>query len=282
MVVPQPRWQDERVVSVRREPMHAPLRAFESAAHAHAAQVLQSEPVESRWVLPLTPASWAFHLAPTPEAAPMVRPGSGFDAAGWGSIAVPLSLEAADVGARAQYTNVRYPFPLDPPHIPSEDNHVGSYQTTFRIPDAWRGRRLLLQLDGVGAAATIWVDGREVGYTQDWALPAEFDVTAAVAAGAGGGGGGGGEWHTLSVQTLRWCDGSYLEGQDQWWLSGLHRHVRLLSKPAALALLDYACSPRVDTAAAVGALPAPSPPPAPPPTPPPRGAAAWGAGPLRP
>ena len=135
-----PRWQDENIVGERREPMHVPLRAFESAAQAHSAQVLQSAPVESKWILPLTPASWAFHLAPDPHAAPTIQPGDGFDASEWGSIDVPLSMEAADVGAQAQYTNVRYPFPLEPPKIPNEDNHVGSYQTSFTLPDAWRGR----------------------------------------------------------------------------------------------------------------------------------------------
>ena len=129
------RWQDERIVGERREPMHTPLRAYESPEHAHASQVLCEQPTPSRWVLPLTPARWAFRLATSTLAAPPVHPATGFDTAGWGEVEVPASLEAPAVGqGQAQYTNVRYAFKLDPPHIPIEGNHVGCYQTTFELP----------------------------------------------------------------------------------------------------------------------------------------------------
>ena len=87
----------------------------------------------------------------------------------------------------------------------------------------------------------MWLNGREVGYTQDWALPAEFELTGLLAASSSR------RRHVLSVQVLRWCDGCYLEGQDHWWLSGIHRHVRLYSKP-------------VDTAAALASGSTPRPP----------------------
>ena len=126
---------------------------------------------------------------------------------------------------------------------------MGSYQTTFELPDEWRGRRVLLEFDGIGPAATVWLNGREVGYTQDWALPAEFELTGLLAASTGR------RRHVLSVQVLRWCDGCYLEGQDHWWLSGIHRHVRLYSKPSALAICDYsACTTCVATDGASAAL----------------------------
>ena len=142
------------------------------------------------------------------------------------------------------YTNVRYPFPLDPPRVPAATTPVGSYQTGFVVPAAWRGRRVFLQLDGVDSACTVWVDGQEIGYSQDSRLPAEFEITVA----CGGRGGAGevvGGAHVLSVQVLRWCDGSYLEDQDQWWLSGIHRHVRLYSKPRLLSICDYYCTTTV-------------------------------------
>jgi beta-galactosidase len=213
------RWQDERVFGVNREPAHAPLRAYEDVPAAHAAQVLNGDaPPPSRWLKPLTPSAWAFNLARTPASAPRTQLDLGFDTSDWGVLDVPLSLEAAGYG-QAQYTNVRYPFPLQPPHIPEEGNHVGSYQTTFELPNEWRGRRVLLEFDGTGPAATVWLNGREVGYTQDWALPAEFDLTRLLAGSISR------RTHVLSVQVMRWCDGSYLEGQDQWWFSGIHRHV---------------------------------------------------------
>ena len=213
------RWQDEREFGANREPAHVPLRAYEDAEAAHAAQVLNGDaPAASRWLKPLTPSAWAFNLAQTPASAPRIQLDRGFDTSGWGVIDVPLSMEAAGYG-QAQYTNVRYPFPLEPPHIPEEGNHVGSYQTTFELPEEWRGRRVLLEFDGTGPAATVWLNGREVGYTQDWALPAEFDVTHILAGTISR------RTHVLSVVVIRWCDGSYLEGQDQWWLSGIHRHV---------------------------------------------------------
>ena len=271
------RWQDERVFGVNREPTHVPLRAHEDAKAAHAAQVLNGDaPPPSRWLKPLTPSAWAFNLVRTPASAPSTQLDVGFDTSDWGVLDVPLSLEAAGYG-QAQYTNVRYPFPLQPPHIPEEGNHVGSYQTTFELPDEWRGRRVLLEFDGTGPAATVWLNGREVGYTQDWALPAEFDVTRLLAGSISR------RTHVLSVQVMRWCDGSYLEAQDQWWFSGIHRHVcaaassatthergllhparstaapraqvRLYSKPSDLAICDYsACTTSVATDGASAAL----------------------------
>ena len=196
--------------------------------------------------------------------APPVTPGVGFDTAApaWGDIQVPLSWEMAGQGLhhirlqphhiRLQvplswemaghgqpiYTNVRYPFPLDPPRVPAATTPVGSYQTGFVVPAAWRGRRVFLQLDGVDSACTVWVDGQEIGYSQDSRLPAEFEITNACGQRGGAGAVVGGA-HVLSVQVLRWCDGSYLEDQDQWWLSGIHRHVRLYSKPRLLSICDY-------------------------------------------
>ncbi len=240
------RWQNERIVGRNRQPMHTPLHAFASAAQALQRRLHEDSP-PSQWMLPLTPARWAFAFARSVEDAPTIRPGEGFDASTWGEIQVPLSWEMAGHG-QPVYTNVRYPFPLDPPRVPTADNPVGSYQTRFVVPAAWSGRRVYLQLDGVDSACTVWIDGIEVGYSQDSRLPAEFDITDACAGGprrARGGRGVEGA-HVLSVQVLRWCDGSYLEDQDHWWLSGIHRHVRVYSKPSALAIRDYYCATSVN------------------------------------
>ena len=114
-----PFWQDERVVGRNRRPMHVPLHAFESAAQALERR-LQEHSSASQWVMPLTPARWAFHYAACLADAPPVTPGVGFDTAApvWGDIQVPLSWEMAGHG-QPIYTNVRYPFPLDPPRVPA-------------------------------------------------------------------------------------------------------------------------------------------------------------------
>ena len=253
-----PPWCDELVQGQNRQPMHAPLHAYESIANA-LIDGCTAEPPPSRWVLRLTPAQWLFHLAPSPSKAPAPDKGRGFRTLGWGSIAVPCSWQVADYqqGAAAAgtpvidlpiYANYRYPFAGDASSlasfpVPRENNPVGSYQVEFTIPEAWDGRRIFLVLEGAESNATVWIDGRKVGYSQDSRLPAEFDVTSACAGPARGAplaadAKVAGQ-HVLSVQCMRYCDGSYLEDQDHWWLSGLHRHVWLYAKPHRLALVDY-------------------------------------------
>lgn len=235
----QPRWADESCFEINRERMHAPLRAYESREAALGRRLCDELP-KSRWMLPLTPAQWSFALSACPSAAPAVAGPNGFDTSGWGEVHVPRSWEVADVGSKPIYLNHRYPFKVDPPRIPSRDNEVGSYQVRFTVPSSWEGRRAYLVLDGVGSAATVWVDGVEVGYSQDSKLPAEFEVTRLLSPTDGRPPvRAGGLEHVLSVQVLRWCDGSYLEDQDQWWLSGIQRHCYLYSKPCELAIRDF-------------------------------------------
>lgn len=188
----KPRWCDERVSGHKREPMHAPLHAYESLEAALAHGCTATAP-ESKWVLRLTPALWHFHLAASPADAPTPHGETGFDTSEWGAIEVPLSWQlgelegsAAVVHDRPIYTNYRYPFSgkawsLARFPVPREANPVGSYQIAFEVPAAWDGRRVLLVLEGADSNATVWVDGIEVGYMQDSRLPSEFDVTAACA-----------------------------------------------------------------------------------------------------
>lgn len=116
-------------------------------------------------------------------------------------------------------------------------NHVGSYQTELKIPATWGSRRIFLLFEGVSSAFHLWIDGQAVGYSQDSRLPAEFDVTQWCKPGSS---------HTLSLRVYRFCDGSYLEDQDMWWLSGVHRDVILYSKPAAVHIWDVSAKPEVD------------------------------------
>ena len=162
-----------------------------------------------------------------------------FDDSNWGTIRVPLSWEMAGYG-RPVYNNIGYSFdPSNPPVVmkshsynnESDNNATGFYRRNFTISDAWSDKRIFLHFDGVYSAAVVWVDGQYVGYTQGSNTDAEFDITQALQAEDGSIATGEGNDHKLSVRVYRWCDGSYLEGQDMWRLAGIHRDVYLVAKP---------------------------------------------------
>jgi hypothetical protein len=160
----------------------------------------------------------------------------------WDDLAVPSSWEMRGHG-RPIYTNIHFPFKAAPPLIEHSLNHVGSYEKEFRIPKHWFShdgqcrRRIFLCLEGVSSACKVWLDGVFVGYSQDSRLPAEFELTHALLERDSGV--HISHTHTLCVQVFRFCDGSYLEDQDQWWLSGIHRHVYLYAKPHNGFIFDY-------------------------------------------
>ena len=143
-----------------------------------------------------------------------------FDVSGWDDIRVPANWQEFGYG-RPIYTNIRYPFPPDPPHIPHDYNPVGSYRRVFEIPASWDGREVFLHFDGVKSAFYVWVNGCKVGYSQDSMTPAEFNITRCLAPGK----------NILAVEVYRWSDGSYLEDQDMWRFSGIFRRVYLFATP---------------------------------------------------
>jgi len=157
---------------------------------------------------------WDFALFPSPAFLP--EPG---EALAWGSIRVPGVWQLQGHGA-PHYTNVIYPFPVDPPRIPSE-NPVGIYRRTVEVPAGFLKRPLRLRFEGVDSAFWVFVDGKEVGFSKGSRLVHEFDVSPFVK----------GPSFELQVRVVKWSDGSYLEDQDQWWLSGIFRDVWLLSPP---------------------------------------------------
>ncbi|KVV15731.1 glycoside hydrolase family 2 TIM barrel-domain containing protein [Flavobacterium sp. TAB 87] len=142
-----------------------------------------------------------------------------FDASQWKNIEVPSCWEMKGYGTPI-YTNVVYPFTPNPPFIDRE-NPVGSYLKSFQLPENWNEKSLVLHFAGVSSAFYVWVNGKKVGYSQGSRLPAEFDITDFVTKGE----------NTIAVQVFRWSDGSYLEDQDHWRMSGIHREVLLLAQP---------------------------------------------------
>jgi beta-galactosidase/beta-glucuronidase len=206
-------WENPQVVGRNKEPAHAPLVPYPVAEAALAGDRSRSP------YFKLLNGDWEFHWSPNPASAPedFYREDLGT----WDTITVPGNWELQGYGV-AIYTNVQYPFPVDDlPRVPHDDNPVGSYRTRFTVPESWDGRQVFLVFEGVDSACYLWVNGELVGYSQDSRLPAEFDVTAYVRPGE----------NTLAVRVYRWSDGSYLEDQDHWRLSGIHRDVYLVAVP---------------------------------------------------
>jgi beta-galactosidase len=214
-------WENPLIVGRNKRPGHVPLGAYPNAELALTCDRKASPNVQ------LLNGVWKFHLAPRPEEVPTGFQTEGFDVSGWANISVPGNWQLQGFDDIPIYTNVAYPFPPDPPIVPKE-NPTGCYRNTFNLDPAWLGRSIYLLFESVESAFYVWVNGQIVGYSQDSRLPAEFDVTPYVRAGQ----------NTLAVQVMRYSDGSYLEDQDMWLLSGIQRDVILYSKPR-VNLQDY-------------------------------------------
>ena len=164
------------------------------------------------------------------------------DVSSWDDIKVPLNWEMAGYDVPV-YNNVGFPFKANPPHIEAFDdnfdkNPVGSYRRTFNLPEGWnQGKRVFLHFDGACSAIVVWVNGKYAGYSQGANTDAEFDVTSLVRKGE----------NNVSVRVYRWCDGSYLEGQDMWHLAGIHRDVYLVATPQTYIADHYITSKLDDT-----------------------------------
>ena len=172
-----------------------------------------------------------------------------YDDSSWGTIGVPLSWEMAGYG-RPVYTNIGYPFKYDAPAAvasqsqtqETDNNATGFYRRRFGLPYGWDRKRVKLHFDGAYSAIVVWVNGKYVGYSQGSNTDAEFDITDALATSTGGTiltDRDQKDANQLSVRVYRWCDGSYLEGQDAWHLSGIHRDVYLVGTPE-VAVRDHA------------------------------------------
>ncbi len=225
-------WQNPGVFDRNKEPAHATLVPYPDEALAWAGDRYASP------YLLLLNGQWKFYWAPNPQSAPDSLAADDLDTSSWDDMRVPASWQTQGDYDPPRYTNVQYPFPIDTyPRVPEEDNPTAVYRTTFEVPAGWQGRRVFLTFEGVESAFHLWVNGQMVGYSQDSRLPAEFDVTHVVRPGA----------NTLALRVVRWSDGSYLEDQDHWRLSGIHRDVYLWSAPA-VHLRDFRVRTPLDAA----------------------------------
>lgn len=172
---------------------------------------------------------WKFRWSPDHKLRPVDFYKEGYSLESWENILVPGNWELQGFGVPI-YTNVTYPFKVDPPKVTSEPekfftsyqqrNPVGSYVTTFTVPEGWSNKQVFLNFGGVQSAMYVWVNGEKVGYSENSMSPAEFDITKYIRKGE----------NKLAVEVYRWCDGSYLEDQDIWRLSGIFRDVDLIAR----------------------------------------------------
>jgi beta-galactosidase/evolved beta-galactosidase subunit alpha len=193
-------WLDPQTVGRNRLDPHVDVLPYENPEAARA-----RERTRSPWIRSLD-GEWAFDLAATPADAPAGFQDPAFDTGDWDGIDVPINWQAAGHGD-PHYTNVVYPFPLDPPNVPTE-NPTASYRRTFHVDEDWDGRQVRMHFEGVDSAFHLWVNGERVGYSEGARLPSEFDVTEHVEPGE----------NTVAVRVYKWSNGSYVEDQDMWWL----------------------------------------------------------------
>ena len=232
---PVPDWDNPEVVHRNTEAPRASFTAFPTEA-----QALQAGPIAPFWQTdhPTTApwyrsldGQWKFHYSPRPADRPLDFYRVGYDDRAWKTIPVPSNWERQGYGV-AIYTNIKYPFHPDgrptPPQLPADNNPVGSYRDDFTVPREWTGREIYLRFGAVSSAFYLWINGRMVGFSEDSKTPAEFDVTRYVHAGR----------NKLAAEVYRWSDGSYLEDQDKWRLSGIFRDVYLYARPR-VHIRDY-------------------------------------------
>ena len=216
-------WENPAVLGINKLPYHATLQ-------------LPSKEKECKEIVSLD-GQWYFHWSRNPEERPADFYREDYDVSGWNKITVPGNWQTQGYGTPI-YTNMTYPFRRDRPSVTKEPprdwtayenrNPVGSYARFFEVTKEMLSKNVILHFGSVHSAFYVWVNGRKVGYSQNSMSPAEFDVTPYLREGE----------NSLKVEVYRWCDGSYLEDQDMWRLSGIFREVQLWVRPL-VHIADY-------------------------------------------
>jgi len=216
-------WENPHVLGINKLPYHATLQ-------------LPSKQKECKEIVNLD-GQWKFHWAKDPESRPADFYREDYDVSGWDEITVPGNWQLQGYG-KPIYVNMQYPFHRDRPSVTGEPNKdwyaydhrnpIGSYVTFVDVTKEMRSKNLILHFGGVHSAMYVWINGQKVGYSQNSMSPAEFDITKYVREGK----------NKLAVEVYRWSDGSYLECQDMWRLSGIFRSVQLWVRPL-VHIADY-------------------------------------------
>jgi beta-galactosidase len=208
-------WENQKVFRINKEYYHVNVVPYPDFKNS-----LQMNYTQSPFYKSLN-GIWKINYVSNPSEAPTDFFKPEYSIADWKDVKVPFSLENAGF-SEFIFLNVVHPFDSrNPPYVGSEFNPVASYRTTFTVPSGWNGREVFLNFDGVESAFYLWINGNKVGYSENSYCPAEFDVTRFIKPGE----------NVLAVQVYRFSDGSYLEDQDFWRLSGIFRDVYLYSVP---------------------------------------------------
>lgn len=229
-------WENPEVFQINREPARATFLPYADEPSA-----IADDYARSLWFLSLN-GNWKFNWSPTPDERPKDFFKTNFNTTNWKEISVPSNWELQGYGIPI-YTNITYPFVKNPPFIDHADNPVGSYKRTFELPENWNSRRVYLHFEAGTSAMYVWVNGEKAGYSENTKSPAEFDITKYVKAGK----------NQVAVEVYRWSDGSYLEDQDFWRLSGIDRDVYLYSTDN-IRIADFFASPDLDASYKNGSL----------------------------
>lgn len=219
-------WENQFIYGINKEPGRATMLLY-----ANEKEMQKDDAYHKPWLWPnsslrlMLNGMWQFNWVPSPEERPADFYKTNYDASAWKTIQVPSCVEMLGYGTPI-YTNVTYPFKNQPPFIRGQEgytvvkepNAVSSYRRTFEVPAQWNGREIYLHFNGIYSAAYVWVNGQKVGYTQGPNNDAEFNVTKYLKIG---------QQNLVCVEVYRWSDGSYIEDQDMFRLSGIHRDVYL-------------------------------------------------------
>ncbi|QEM08316.1 DUF4981 domain-containing protein [Mucilaginibacter rubeus] len=220
-------WENPLVDGINRDEARATAYSYSNIKDA-----LAGDREKSGRMLSLN-GYWDFSYAAKPADAPKDFYKSRVS--GWKKIIVPSSIEMQGYD-KPIYKSAVYPFrPVNPPHVPQDYNGVGSYQRTFTLPTNWKDMNITLHFGGVSSGFKVWLNGKFLGYGEDSFLPSEFNITPYLQAGE----------NVVSVQVIRWSDGYFLEDQDQWRMSGIHREVMLLAEPK-LRIADFQWQAKLD------------------------------------
>jgi beta-galactosidase len=220
MIPPKiPNWEKADIVEVNKMKPHAYFKAYPDSN----VKVLDKSP----WEKSLN-GTWKFMWSDKTKNRPKEFYKPTYDISKWYNITVPMSWQSAGFGVPV-YKNNTFPFNSTPPLIDQSFNPVGSYKRTFTIPSDWQGSQVIIHFDGVDSAFTLWVNGKEVGYSEGSRTPAEFDITKYLQSGK----------NDLAVEVIRFSTGAWLEDQDMFRLSGIFRDVYLVRRPKGEKIWDF-------------------------------------------
>ena len=215
------RWLDPNTNRVNTEKMRSSFFAYESNSLAQRGVKEQSARFMS------LEGNWKFNFVKDHDKAPVGFQAVGYDDADWVDFPVPGLFELNGYGDRI-YKNVGYAwntqFENNPPFVEEKNNYTGSYRREFMIPADWKGQKIYMHVGSATSNLTVWIDGKEVGYSEDSKLEVEFDVTRFLTPG---------KKALVAMQVMRWCDGSYGEDQDFWRFTGIAREVYMYARPVA-------------------------------------------------